>query len=109
MITYVRLALAIVFVIALGVENFWVYRKGQDSIISNVVAGVATTVKQQDQAATEAVQAATAATEIQDTIKHETVIRHEKLQANAAAHPQPDCQLDPDSLSVLQAIARATK
>lgn len=108
MITYIRLALLVLGLFALLGENFWVFNKGKDSVIKNVVAGVATTIKQQDQAATEAVQAATAATEIQDTIKHETAIRHEKLQASVQANPRTECVMSPDELKALQDAAKAT-
>ena len=107
--TYVRLAIIALAIAALLGENFWIYRKGQNSIISNVVAGVATTVKQQDTLADAAVQQATADAITQTTIKQETHVRHEKLQASVTANPRASCVLTPDELSSLQAAASATK
>lgn len=109
MITYIRLVLLVVALFGLLGENFWVYNKGKDSVIKNVMAGVATTVKQQDQLADQAVQLATTETTLQDTIKQETKVRHEKLQASVAANPRTECVMSPDELLQLQAAARATK
>lgn len=108
MITYLRLALAFVALLGLLGENFWVYRKGQNSVISNVVAGVATTVKQQEKAADVAVQLATTETTLQETIKQTTHVRHEKLQASVTVDPRASCILSPDELLQLQAAASAT-
>lgn len=106
--TYIRLALLVLGLFALLGENFWIYNKGKDSVIKNVVAGVATTVKQEEEAADQAVQLATVDAVAQTEIKHETVTRHEKLQASVAANPRASCVLSPDELKVLQDAVTAT-
>ena len=44
----IRLILALLFVIGLGAENWWLWNKAKDSCIQNVVAGVSTFQKEQE-------------------------------------------------------------
>lgn len=107
--TYLKLAVLVVALLGLAGENFWVYRKGQDSIIQNVIAGTATTIEKQDKQTDEAVKQATAdATKI-TTLKKEADDLRKHLQAMAASNPRPECVMSPDELSAIQAAARSTK
>lgn len=58
----IRLILALLFVIGLGAENWWLWNKAKDSCIQNVVAGVSTFQKEQEAVAKEDVKQAEADT-----------------------------------------------
>lgn len=105
---YIRMAIVALAIAALLGENFWVYRKGQNSIISNVVAGVATTAKQEEKRAAEAIIVADSEASKQETIKVVTKVIHDKLQASVTANPRAECVLSPDELLQLQQAAART-
>lgn len=63
LINYLRIAGVVGIVLLLGVDNWWAYNKGKDSVIRNVVAGISTTAKQQEKKAVEDVKQASADTQ----------------------------------------------
>ncbi len=109
-----RLIVALLFVIAIGAENWWLWNKAKDSCIQNVVSGAATFQKEQEKAAEADVAQAEADTKTITELKEEiSVLRQKRSQRSVArAVPNqesaPSC-LDAGALERVREAARKTR
>ncbi len=112
-----RLILALLFVIGLGAENWWLWNKAKDSCIQNVISGVSTFQKEQEAVAKEDVKQAEAdtktITDLQAEIRalrerknQRTVVQAPSSKANAA--PPASC-LDAGALDRVREAAGKTR
>ena len=109
MTLYIRLIIIFVLLAGLGVQDWWVYNKGKDSVIKSVVSGVATTAAKQDKQETVDLQKATDVTKQLASLEAKNRDLTKKLQASVQADPRANCVLSPDELSALQSAAGSTK
>lgn len=62
MTIYVKILLALTLLLMFGVENYWVYTKGRESVFRGIISGTATFQEKQQELAKEDVKQATADT-----------------------------------------------
>jgi hypothetical protein len=110
-----RLVFALLFVIGLGAENWWLWNKAKNSCIQNVISGATTFQKEQEAVAKADIAQAEADTKTITGLKEEIRALREKrnsreVQAapNKESAPSPSC-LDPGALERVREAARKTR
>jgi hypothetical protein len=109
-----RLIFALLFVIGLGAENWWLWNKAKNSCIQNVISGAATFQKEQEAVAKADIAQAEADTKTITGLKEEIRALREKRNSRVQAAtdkesaPSPSC-LDPGALERVREAARKTR
>jgi hypothetical protein len=105
MTIYVKLLLALTLLVMFGVENYWMYTKGRESVFKGIISGTATFQKKQEELAKEDVA--------QTTVDTKQITRLEKerdaLKKQLAATRSPSGLSGDDLLRMQQAIRDANK
>lgn len=101
MTIYVKLLLALTLLAMFGVENYWVYTKGRESVFKGIISGTATFQKKQEELAKQGVAQATADTRTITKLEKE----RDALKKQLAATRSPS-GLSGDGLRRVQQAAR---
>lgn len=115
MTLYLKLGILAAFLIAFAAQDAWVYSKGKDSVIKDVIAGSATYQKEQAKKATADVVQATTDTQTVTNLTNERDNLRKRLAAASIPRSETSpkstpssCVLAPDVLARLQVAANST-
>lgn len=106
---YVRMFGVVVALAVLGYTHFWAYNKGKDSVFKGVLAGVATSQKEDNKDTEEALARAEALGKQLATLEGQKNELVKRLKASVKDSPRVECQLSADELRSLQDAANSTR